>query len=94
MLHGFKFAKLVFLSAQVFTYCKCLHFSHSPILDKNLVVRHTIKQLPRASPDLCKPLMESIVQINVQTLISSNTAGLLWSISNKSKQQYNHHCGD
>jgi len=45
-----QFLKLVFLSKLVFTYFKCLHFRHSSILEFG--GGHTVKQLPRESPDL------------------------------------------
>jgi len=35
-------------------YFKCLYFSHSSI--KQFGEGHAVKQLPRASPDLCTPL--------------------------------------
>jgi len=68
MLHGFDISKLVFLSTLVFTYFKRLFFSHSLILDYNLVREHAIKQLPRGSPDLCTQLHESHTEKNFEKI--------------------------
>jgi len=52
MLDGFKFSKL-FLSTLVFTYINCMW--HIPQYCNFKIGGHKIKQLPRASLDLCTP---------------------------------------
>jgi len=51
MLRGFNFSKHVFLSTLVYAQFKCLHFSHSSILE---FVKGEYNQA--VAPDITKPL--------------------------------------